>query len=777
MTAVTPAALSKRFPGLGSSLGSGELESLLDALQVHDAAAGEALVAEGAASDSVFLVWEGQLDVTHWGPAGDRRLAQLGPGSYFGEVSLLDPGVATASVVTEQGCVVLRLSRPRLDELRRSQPEVAAPFLAEVVQALRAKFNAAGALLGEPPRAAEPMTSGADELSVGSELAREFRDVARRVREQETPVTVAAEAVTKAYDVVVIGAGPHALAYAIWLVQDRPETRVALVEKRRAPGFKIGESTLGPVVRAAMSLGVPLPVLRRLFNNKLGLHFWWMGEDSDELHMHVDHVVEETFQLERRVWETMMLRVAKRAGIDVYQDTKVLIDESRIEGQPKELVCVTSGGDVLRLQARIVCDASGPAAVIGRHLGIRRKYAEFNTNAYFAYFTKKADVDLPTWDVAATRHLCFPEGWVWFIELASWDRASDENLTSMVDHLLDIGSPEEGAYPTRFELAEQFDCPLDQWPISIGVVPRTDLDSAADLPLEERFQHYVNRYPVFKRIMDTYELIEQPYEGLPSYISYLDLTQHSDRYAGDGWLLLGDAGFFVNPLYSPGMTYGHSMASFAARETVSALERGDFSAEAFAAYDEGARGMFSALVSECEMWYRAFRHMDAYERGFMLRVAFFIGMGHQRIAQFGGIQAMRRMVPVRPHGPPGEPIMHPRYNELLRRLIEAMREVESRGADAAETAAVVKAIIDPVVAEMGAIEGVAALQLGDAMQYYDDRLQRVPQKQNWASLVPNWRCANCDNRNPVEFATCYVCGEQPPAGTPRAQAAAAGPLP
>ncbi len=771
MSAVTPAALEERYPGLAAALGSDGLAVLLDAFELHDAAPGEALVAEDTDASDLFLVWDGNLDITQRTRSGERKLAEIGPGAIFGEVSLLDPGPATANVVTEQGCAVLRLSRIRFDALRRAHPEVATILVEEVVRALRAKFAEASARLGESP----PKDAEGDPLDAGQRLAREFREVSRRVQEQDVPVSVVSESVAKDYDVVVIGAGPHALAYAIWLTQDRPETRIALVEKRAAPGFKIGESTLGPVVRAAMSMGVPLPVLRRLFNNKLGLHFWWMGEGSADLHMHVDHVIEETYQLERRVWETMMLRLARRAGIDIYQDTKVLIEESRIDGQPKELVCVTGGGDVLRLGARVVCDASGPAAVIGRHLGLRRKCADFNTNAYFGYFTKRADVELPTWDVAATRHLCFPEGWVWFIELASWERASDENLTAMVDHLLDIGSPDESAYPTRFELAEQFDCPLDQWPISIGVVPRSDIDSAADLPLEERFQHYVNKYPVFKRIMDTYDLIEQPYPGLPSYISYLDLTQHSDRYAGDGWLLLGDAGFFVNPLYSPGMTYGHSMASFAARETLSALERGDLSADAFANYDQGARGMFSALVSECEMWYRTFRHMDAYERGFMLRVAFFIGLAHQRIAQLGGIHALRRMVPIRPPGPPAEPILHPRYNELLRRLIDAMRDVEARGADPSETARVVKAIVDPLVDDIAASDGVAALKLGEAMQYYDDRLQRVPQKQDWDSLVPTWRCATCDNRTPVEFETCYVCGEPPPAGARRAAAAAAGP--
>ena len=138
---------------------------------------------------------------------------------------------------------------------------------------------------------------------------------------------------------------------------------------------------------------------------------------------------------------------------------------------------------------------------------------------------------------------------------------------------------------------------------------------------------------------------------------------------------------------------------------------------------------------------------------------------------------MRRMVPIRPPGPPAEPILHPRYNELLRRLIDAMRDVEARNADPAETARVVKAIVDPLVEEIAASDGVAGLKLGDAMQYYDDHLRRVPQKQEWDSLVPTWRCATCDNRTPVEFETCYVCGEPPPAGARRAAAAAAGPAP
>ncbi len=143
MTPIAAATFSTRFPGLASSLSPGDLDFLLGALELHDADAGEALVAQGAPTNELFLVWEGHLDVSVSGAAGERRLARVGPGSYFGEVSLFDPGPASANVVTEQGCVVLRLSRERLDELRGSRPEAAAALLWDVLPSLAARVRAA----------------------------------------------------------------------------------------------------------------------------------------------------------------------------------------------------------------------------------------------------------------------------------------------------------------------------------------------------------------------------------------------------------------------------------------------------------------------------------------------------------------------------------------------------------------------------------------------------------------------------------------------------------
>lgn len=145
MDPLTPETLASRFPGLASSLDGDDGEALVAALELHDAQAGEALVAEGTTSSELFLVWDGQLDIV----MGGRRLASLSPGALSGEVSLLDPGPAGAGVVTEQGCTVLRLSRARLDQLGSTNPVAAATLVGEVLRSLSARARAVGAGIAE----------------------------------------------------------------------------------------------------------------------------------------------------------------------------------------------------------------------------------------------------------------------------------------------------------------------------------------------------------------------------------------------------------------------------------------------------------------------------------------------------------------------------------------------------------------------------------------------------------------------------------------------------
>lgn len=149
MSLADPETFGQRFTSLGASLDPAELKALVDALEVHEAEAGEALVAQGTPSSELFLVWDGRVDITMKTPSGERKLGSVEPRSYFGEVSLLDPGPAGASVVTEQGCVVLRLTRERFDELRRAHPGSAAQLVYEVLRSLSDRTAAASRGLEE----------------------------------------------------------------------------------------------------------------------------------------------------------------------------------------------------------------------------------------------------------------------------------------------------------------------------------------------------------------------------------------------------------------------------------------------------------------------------------------------------------------------------------------------------------------------------------------------------------------------------------------------------
>src|SRR3954469_6943750 len=145
----------------------------------------------------------------------------------------------------------------------------------------------------------------------------------------------------RSYDVAVIGGGPNGIAFALWLKQLRPATTIAVLEKQAHPGFKIGESTLAPTVEAILSLGFSLPLLRRLFHIKTGLRFWLtgVGPDADKVGLHTNASdFDETFQLERNVFEELLHIQAERLGIDVHRSTNVNIDESNIEGPENFLI-------------------------------------------------------------------------------------------------------------------------------------------------------------------------------------------------------------------------------------------------------------------------------------------------------------------------------------------------------------------------------------------------------------------------------------------------------
>jgi CRP/FNR family cyclic AMP-dependent transcriptional regulator len=94
---------------------------------------GEGIVEAGMPGEALFVVLAGHAKVVR----GSRKIGDLVPGDFFGELSALDGGQRSASVVAETPVRVLRLFRHTLLELLRAEPQLALRLLDEMVRRVR----------------------------------------------------------------------------------------------------------------------------------------------------------------------------------------------------------------------------------------------------------------------------------------------------------------------------------------------------------------------------------------------------------------------------------------------------------------------------------------------------------------------------------------------------------------------------------------------------------------------------------------------------------------
>jgi hypothetical protein len=115
-----------------------ELRSLTQSMTQREFAPGTEIVRQGEEGLSLYIVLSGEVRVQRAGPGGDLDLASIGPGGFFGEMTLLDgePRSATVRAVTPVRCALL--PRWGLEATIRQNPSVAMEMLAVLSRRLRA---------------------------------------------------------------------------------------------------------------------------------------------------------------------------------------------------------------------------------------------------------------------------------------------------------------------------------------------------------------------------------------------------------------------------------------------------------------------------------------------------------------------------------------------------------------------------------------------------------------------------------------------------------------
>jgi CRP-like cAMP-binding protein/2-polyprenyl-6-methoxyphenol hydroxylase-like FAD-dependent oxidoreductase len=703
------------------NLSNDELNQLASVMLLSKHADGHVFIREGEVGDTIFLVIEGTIAVTLLVADREQIIQTLNAGDFFGLLALIDDAPRKATCRAQGDVVVASLNRSSYEEL-----------------------------VGDSAR-----TALAFQRALGHQVASDFRNVTQQIHDLlYTAIETHPNDID--VDVAVIGSGPLGMFYAMWVKRFRPETNVLLIDRRSHPVYKIGESTLSTTVRAFSAMGLTLPVMRRLFGNKAGLRWFHTQQNSDALDGHFDIIdIEETYQVERRVLETaLQYLMRKNEDLRILNGVQVRVRNSQLNDEIKELLCTDTEGNEFTVRARVVCDASGAASVLPRYFDVYRKAPEahdtFSYNSYFAYFRPKKKVPIDFWEYPATRHICFREGWLWFISLISWESTPQDKLEAMIQYLLDRPHESDADLPPREALAAQFGATYESV-FSIGFTIRTDRD-VDGMSIEERFNHWVNQYPAIRWVLDHFELIEAPYEGKHrGHFAFMDMLHDAEYAAGDGWCAVGDAAMFINPFFSLGLNYGTGTAYMAARDTAAALTKGDVSKSAFQKYQEYVNAIFEQKVRETDMYYRAFDHPVSYERVLALTIA----NGILDVLPRDGYSASDPYV--------FDPL-NPKWVAVTKQIVQVQRDGEKRGDDPAQTAKVVKQIVDDYIAMLRATTSLNDVPLSHYTRFYDDMGNRLdsPSFHKGHGDYEAILCNNCALYFDDSLTACPYCGEPKP---------------
>ena len=327
------------------------------------------------------------------------------------------------------------------------------------------------------------------------------------------------------YDVAVIGGGPAGSTVSTVLAQHG--CRVGLFERERFPRFHIGESLIPETYWVLDRLGMLPKMQRSHFVRKYSVQFVnASGKLSAPFYFwdNKPHECSQTWQVVRSEFDQMMLENAREHGVAAFEGVHVV--DILHEGDRAVGVTIQPGGGARReVRAKVVVDASGQAALTQNRRGLRVWDPVLNKGAVWTYW-QGAYRDSGR-DEGATMVLqtADRQGWFWYI-------------------------------------------PLHNDIVSVGVVAPFDHLFKGRSGHERTYHEEVENCPAVKQRIGSARRVT-------GYFATRDYSYRSTEVAGDGWVLVGDAFQFLDPLYSSGVLLALKSGELAADAIADGLEKGD----------------------------------------------------------------------------------------------------------------------------------------------------------------------------------------------------------
>jgi cyclic nucleotide-binding protein len=140
VTGIDPRSL-RRVKILGGMTDE-QLQRFADFMEIEQVPQWAVIVKQGDPGDTMYLILQGELRVRMNDLGKETILATLGPGEFFGDISLFDHGPRSADVVANADSLVLKISSCSIEQLSKAAPELATPFLRNIGQTLSARIRA-----------------------------------------------------------------------------------------------------------------------------------------------------------------------------------------------------------------------------------------------------------------------------------------------------------------------------------------------------------------------------------------------------------------------------------------------------------------------------------------------------------------------------------------------------------------------------------------------------------------------------------------------------------
>ncbi|MEX2375968.1 MAG: NAD(P)/FAD-dependent oxidoreductase [Dehalococcoidia bacterium] len=355
--------------------------------------------------------------------------------------------------------------------------------------------------------------------------------------------------------VVIIGGGPAGSTLGCYLsMAGIPNV---IVERAVHPRTHVGESMVMSTVRIFEEIGFLETMEREGFPKKSGAS-WHPRERLVEFDIAFGEFPQKgirqdyTYHVDRARFDLLLLKHAEKLGSRVIQGVpvqRVLFDGDRACGVEVEVT-----GKSVAIDASVVADASGRDTVLGRQLRIKENDAIFDQFAVHAWYEGVDRAAGGTKDYIHIYFLPADRGWAWQIPIT-------DSITSM------------GVVAEK-KVFRQFKGNPDAFFTK-------NVESNLGLARAMRNARRIND---FKQ------------EGNYSYCL--------SRFSGDGYVILGDAARFVDPIFSSGVSVAMHGAKFAAGAIERAIVSGCSQSEAFREYEAKTRAGVAIWYEFIRLYYK-----------------------------------------------------------------------------------------------------------------------------------------------------------------------------